>query len=718
MQQSLVSRTRRAGRLHATAVLLVSLLAPVSSASAATIVVNTTDDEFITDGDCSLREAVFAANFNTAFDACSRGVGADTITFSVIGTVTLSSSLSLPFLSEVLTLSGPGAANLTISGNNAVGVLQNFSNGLTVRDLTIANGNALQGAGILNGRGILTVINSTFSNNRANSQGGAIQNLNNATLIVDHSAFSGNSASDTAGAISNVGTLIVRHSSFTSNNAGRVAGAIISLGGTASDSSFSNNTAGILGGALVNSGALMTVTNSTFFNNSASGNSGTGGAIDNGGAVGSALTVTNSTFSGNRAGFLGGGIRNELDATLTVTNCTFTANEARPGGGGAISNRGTGTLHNTIVASNPGGNCGGAIIDAGGNFSYPDGSCPGPNVDPLLGPLADNGGPTLTHALQACSPAIDAAFDVDCPSTDQRGVSRPFGPHCDIGAYESQAPPNHPPSADAGLDQFVPAGPTCAAEVTLHGEGSSDPDAGDTLTYTWSGAVSATGATPTVSLLPGFHAISLDVSDGLCSDTDDVVVIVADETGPVFSGVPGPIVAECTSATGTAVSVPLPTATDNCDGAVPVGSDAPATFPLGTTNVVFTASDAQSNVAVANTTVTVGDTTGPAITGLTATPNVLWPPNHKMVAVTLAVSASDLCGTTSCRIVSVASNEPVSDPAGDWQITGPLTLDLRAERLGSGSGRVYTITVECGDGAANASTRTVTVTVPKSQGSQ
>jgi WD40 repeat protein len=105
----------------------------------------------------------------------------------------------------------------------------------------------------------------------------------------------------------------------------------------------------------------------------------------------------------------------------------------------------------------------------------------------------------------------------------------------------------------------------------------------------------------------------------------------------------------------------------------------------------------------------------PAITSLAASPDVLWPPNHKLVPVTVTVSTSGGCGSVSCKIISVSSNEPV-DPDGDWLITGNLTLKLRAERLGSGNGRVYTITVLCTDGSGNITTKTVAVTVSHDQG--
>ena len=101
------------------------------------------------------------------------------------------------------------------------------------------------------------------------------------------------------------------------------------------------------------------------------------------------------------------------------------------------------TLKNTIVANSPtGNNCYGTITDGGGNLSYPDTTCPGINSDPKLGPLQNNLGPTETMALLPGSSALDAADDAICAAPpinnlDQRGITRPQGPHCDIGAYEA-----------------------------------------------------------------------------------------------------------------------------------------------------------------------------------------------------------------------------------------------------------------------------------------
>ena len=101
----------------------------------------------------------------------------------------------------------------------------------------------------------------------------------------------------------------------------------------------------------------------------------------------------------------------------------------------------------------------------------------------------------------------------------------------------------------------------------------------------------------------------------------------------------------------------------------------------------------------------------PAIHSVTANPNVLFPPNHKMVNVTIAVSATDNCDVNpKSKIISVSSNEA---GGGQFQITGDLTLKLQAEREGGGKGRIYTIRVRCTDMSNNSSTGAVTVTVPK-----
>jgi hypothetical protein len=210
-------------------------------------------------------------------------------------------------------------------------------------------------------------------------------------------------------------------------------------------------------------------------------------------------------------------------------------------------------------------------------------------------------------------------------------------------------------------------------------------------------------------------------SDNL-SDSCQATITVVDAEAPVLSNVPAPIKVEQTALAGTPVVVPLPTATDNCGGVVTVTSDAPAVFPLGVTTVTFTAKDASGNTATATTTVTVVDTTPPTINSVVASPASLGPPNHKMVPVTFTVDVSDICDAAPrCQVISITSNEPINgkgdgNTSPDWRIVDNLHVELRAERSGGGSGRVYTITVRCTDASGNSAVRNVNVTVAHDQG--
>jgi len=349
---------------------------------------------------CTLRAAIQEAN---AF------AGNDTITFAGNYTITLGSQL--PAVTTAIIINGNGVANTIIQANAAFNtatyrVFEVTATGnLTLNNLTVQNGRCNgscatdlnDGGGILN-VGALTITNSKVSNNSAISPGigGGIFSAGvGSTLTIVNSIFSGASL-------------------VTSSDAG---GAIFNGGGTTtiSNSTFSVNRTGNAGGAIYNSSASpLIITNSTFSGNTSNGNR--GGAIYNS----ATLTITNSTFSGNSAGIAGGG----------------------------ISNSGTVTLYNTIISNSIlGGNCDGTIINGGNNID--DGSTCGwgsvsgskSSTNPLLGTLADNGGPTQTFGLLLGSPAVDTGNDTICAAApasnlDQRGFSRLRGAHCDIGAYE------------------------------------------------------------------------------------------------------------------------------------------------------------------------------------------------------------------------------------------------------------------------------------------
>jgi hypothetical protein len=178
----------------------------------------------------------------------------------------------------------------------------------------------------------------------------------------------------------------------------------------------------------------LIINSSTIYNNIAD----QGGGIDNR----STLIINNSTLSGNVGGSEGGGIYNinqGHEDTTTIINSTIISNSADTGGG-LFNFMGILTITNSIITGSPsGGNCAGEINDGGHNIDDGDtcGFSAGSFTEPQLGSLQDNGGPTLTHAPKVCSPAKDAIpLDACFVTEDQRGVTRPQGFGCDIGAVE------------------------------------------------------------------------------------------------------------------------------------------------------------------------------------------------------------------------------------------------------------------------------------------
>jgi hypothetical protein len=315
------------------------------------------------------------------------------------------------------------------------------------------------GAGLYNG-GTLTVSNSTLTGNSA-TRGGGIDNTG--TLTVSNGTLSGNTAYGGGGGIANSGTLTVTNSALSGNAVtGNGGGGGIANSGTltVSNSALSGNSATSAGGGIANdSNGTLTVSNSTL-----SGNSATyaAGGIANTGT----LTVSNSTLSSNSAPS-GGGIYNSGRHSVTLTSVTVTANRtADPAydGGGLYVFPGSSVpvLHNTLIAGNFKGAAGTTRddvfgrLDPNGDYNLiGDGTgmtglsngvngnlvgSAGSPIDPLLGPLQDYGGPTLTHALMPGSPAIDAGNNAYATDWDQRGEGFPriVNGVIDIGAFEYQ----------------------------------------------------------------------------------------------------------------------------------------------------------------------------------------------------------------------------------------------------------------------------------------
>jgi len=240
------------------------------------------------------------------------------------------------------------------------------------------------------------------------------------------------------GAVLTVRNLDIYYGYSNSSNGGGiyVAGALV-----AENITFYGNRAASAGGAIYNHYGTVVVLNCEFFSNSLLNPAGSGGAIYTNQGI---LTVANSTFVGNSADS-GGGITN-YDGTTRLTNSTFSENTAATHGGALYSHAGALHLKNTILADSLApDDCHSdtALASDTRNLIMVNSGCGTPfsSAEPELASLADNGGPTRTLALLPGSPAIDAGSDAVCDaapvsSLDQRGVSRPHGAHCDIGAYE------------------------------------------------------------------------------------------------------------------------------------------------------------------------------------------------------------------------------------------------------------------------------------------
>ncbi|HNT78846.1 MAG TPA: choice-of-anchor Q domain-containing protein [Anaerolineae bacterium] len=227
------------------------------------------------------------------------------------------------------------------------------------------------------------------------------------------------------------GVVTLNHLTIVNFDCFNSGGAIYNEGSlTLQADTFAHNW-GAYGGALYNAG-VMTVTGSALTDNGAAY---LGGAIYNTGA----LLVVNSTIADNGI-YRGGGGGIYTQGALTLTNSTLVGNRANPAwGGGGLYNAGELHYYNTLIGRNSAGDCANVnVIVANVHNLVEDGSCAAAlSGDPRLALLADNGGGTQTLALLADSPAIDAGDAGACPTADQRGMARPQGMACDIGAYEA-----------------------------------------------------------------------------------------------------------------------------------------------------------------------------------------------------------------------------------------------------------------------------------------
>ncbi|MEO6589869.1 MAG: choice-of-anchor Q domain-containing protein [Pyrinomonadaceae bacterium] len=407
-----------------TGLVFVFLLASATFSATFTVTKTADTNDGTCDADCSLREAVTAANTAAGDDI----VNFDAAVFGTAQTITLTLGEIVITANGSFTLNGTGASRLTIDGNMASRILTINNAVAFIKDLTFTHGN---GAGTAN-----------------TGRGGAIYNFG-ATTIISNSVITANSAANGGG---------LNNSATTSTPGPAQVGNL-----TFDNCIVSNNTATGSGGGMQNfSTSTVTITNSIFMGNSSGGTTGGGGGQFNGG-----VRITNSTFANNTApNGGGGGIQSNGTLGTLLTNVTISNNTSTTNGGGI--HRGTTNtnffIRNSIVAGNNGDpispditNSTGGIVSEGNNIIGNVGTSTGwimsdlLNTNPLLNPLANNGGFTMTFLPMAGSPAIDAGqncvLDLTCATnnppqavtTDQRGVMRPQGAAVDIGSVEVAA---------------------------------------------------------------------------------------------------------------------------------------------------------------------------------------------------------------------------------------------------------------------------------------
>jgi CSLREA domain-containing protein len=519
---------------------------PRFSQSSATPVVNSLADPGIggcDDTECTLREAIGFANANgiITFDPALTSGGA--------AQVTLDPASGQLLISKNLTITGPGASLMTVRrestspGFRIIEVTASRDIFVTIAGLTISGGSDATGGGIANqSLGALTLRRMVITGNTASgssSSGGGI--YTGGRLTIDSSTISNNQASGP----------------------------------------------GAAGGGIYIGGGTMVITNSTMSGNSAEAKG--GGIFQYVGGV----ELTNVTLTGNSAS--GGGAMSKEDAshTASLTNVTVAGNSANQGGGIlSLSFRPALTLTNSIIADNSGGNCGPSnpsIADGGGNLVFPStspcqGITPVSTDDPLLGPLQFNTpGITATMALGAGSAALDVAVAANCPTTDQRGVSRPQGAGCDIGAYEAEA------VTDATRPDVVPH---IAGTLGNNGWYTSD------VTVTWSvidaeSPVTSTFGCDPVTVSANTLGVTLACTATSAGGTNTQAVrIKRDATAPTLAPTisPNPIFLN-----GTANA--MPNASDAESGIASSSCATLNTATLGTKTVDCTATDRAGNVA-------------------------------------------------------------------------------------------------------------------------
>jgi hypothetical protein len=398
----------------------------------------------VVDDVCTLADAITAANEDAPVGGCAAGDGADEILLTA--SVALDSALPQVGGGSVVTLRGNGFAVRRLPTAPDFRIFEVAVDGaLTIDNAWIVGGVAERGAGIRN-LGDLTVVNSTITGNDAWSIGGGGIENSRGTLTLTGSTLSANSALAGGGLYTVFGTAFV------------------------TDSHLDGNFAEVQGGGVKQYGGTLRVSGSTISGNRVSGGDGAPGHYAGGGlftSPGSEASLTNTTVSGNSIGAGNGGGVFLYYGELSLTNTTVAENHA-PRGGAIYQYIAYTTLTRSVVS----GSCTSRYPFINGGDTFGCGFAELTGLSPVL---ADNGGPTPTHALLEGSSAIDAA-GTSCGEFDQRGFGR--NGDCDSGAYEFRGVRPAIAGTAFGLDVLgvVCGNLTTGGRITLDLDGVSDWD--------------------------------------------------------------------------------------------------------------------------------------------------------------------------------------------------------------------------------------------------
>lgn len=418
------------------------LSACFSSGHAATIVV----DSALDDGtDCTLRDAITSVNDGAFVTGCSSSnadaLGTnDAITFdAALNNATIALTSGELFIEDPVSIDASSLSSLVIAaapGSRVVQIALGETENVSIANLTLIGGSLnFSGGGILfNGQGNLMLSEMTISGNTA-TFGAGLYSSSTGSLAVSNSVISGNRSYGAGGAginVANAASVTIEDSVISNNTAtfdgGGITSSVHSLSIT--NTTIANNTAGRSGGGMNLAGGLL-LTGSTFHSNSTGGVGGAIGSLNNA----QSPVLNNSTISGNQSSNGAGAVHMANSTTITLVNSTVADNVSSSS---SFTNNAKMYLYNTILTVADG------VLDCnyyGGITASDDsiigGAHCGSNARTVLTgllPLADNGGLTLTHALDIDSNAIDTGTSVGCPETDQRGEKR--DENCDVGAYE------------------------------------------------------------------------------------------------------------------------------------------------------------------------------------------------------------------------------------------------------------------------------------------